>query len=67
MNGWQGGEMKSRTGKTKAPQAIRLELCSISPEIAGASPRDPTCGVGSGAWGLNPWATREEASRAVAS
>ena len=54
-------------GRKKAPQAIRLELCSISPEIASAGPRDLTFEVGSDAWGLNPWATREEASHSMAS
>ena len=51
---------------SKTPQAIRLEQCSVIPRIASAGPRGPTFGVGSDAWGLNPWATRGVASRAMA-
>ena len=40
--------------RKKVPQAIRLELCSISREIAGAGPRDLTFEVGSDTWGLVP-------------
>ena len=46
---WRAGLARKKT-----PQAIRLELCSISRVIAGAGPRDLTLEIGSGAWGLNP-------------
>ncbi len=46
--------MEARLDRIKRPQAIRLELCSISPEIASAGPRDLTLEIGSDAWGLNP-------------
>ena len=41
--------------------------CAASPGITGAGPRDLTIEIGSGTWGLKPWATRGQASRAMAS
>lgn len=49
------GEQRSAGQRRKeAPQAIRLEPCSIFPRIAGAGPRGFTFEVGSDTWGLNP-------------
>ncbi len=45
---------KAGLDRKKRPQAIRLELCSISLDIAGVGPRDLTFEIGSDAWGLNP-------------
>jgi hypothetical protein len=51
---WRVVEWRRELDGNEAPQAIRLELRSISPEIAGAGPRDLPIEIGSDAWGLNP-------------
>ena len=45
---WRAGLARKKT-----PQAIRLELCSISRKTAGAGPRDLSFEVGSRAWDQN--------------
>lgn len=57
---------KLRRAEINAPQAIRLEPCSVSPGSPAPVLATPPCGVGSDAWGLNPWATRGAGSHAMA-
>jgi hypothetical protein len=46
--------MDGGTGRKKCRRRSDFELCSISPGISDAGPRDLVFEVGSDAWGLNP-------------